>query len=155
VFVKKKKPIEYSTLKRIFFRRLHPANAVPDVIEGIQTDVVQSGEIVIFKENCSKQRPLKPAAGIGHPDVTCGTFGGVAVDENGARVAITNNHVAANSNQAQIGDPNLQPCSYCGGSSADAWGKLGGFVHIELVQNPCSLLGGFVQFINLMLGGGN
>jgi len=152
VFVKKKKPIEYSTLKRIFFRGLHPANAVPSMIEGVQTDVVQSGEIVIFKENCSKQRPLKPAAGISHPDVTCGTFGGVAVDENGARVVITNNHVAANSNAAQIGDLNLQPCSYCGGGPADAWGKLGGFIPIELVQNPCSLLGGFVQLTNLILG---
>ncbi len=63
----------------------------------------------------------------GHPDITAGTIGAFV---NGSYI-LTNNHVAADSNGASLGDDFWQPGSYDGGTAADDVGDLAAFVPID------------------------
>ena len=68
-------------------------------------------------------RPLRPGLSIAHPSVTAGTLGGfVRVD--GRLAVLSNNHVLAASDAADLGDPALQPGPADGGSAADRVGGL-------------------------------
>lgn len=69
-------------------------------------------------------RPVPIGVSTGHPQVTAGTIGARVTD--GSRVfALSNNHVAANNNQARRGDELLQPGSRDGGVvGRDAIGTL-------------------------------
>ena len=69
-------------------------------------------------------RPVPIGVSTGHPNITAGTIGSRVT--NGTNVfALSNNHVYANSNNATIGDPALQPGPYDGGTSpADSIGAL-------------------------------
>ena len=55
------------------------------------------------------RRPCPPGYSIGHVDVTAGTLGAWVRTENGDVVALSNNHVLANSNKGLIGDMIVQP----------------------------------------------
>lgn len=66
-------------------------DVVDPEVEEVETDVIEVGDV----------RPmLKAGDSIGLEEGGTGTLGGVVVDENGALYALTNNHVAANSNRA-------------------------------------------------------
>ena len=84
-------------------------------------------------------RPVPIGVSSGQKDVTAGTIG--ARVTNGQEIfALSNNHVFANSNQAKIGDPVLQPGSLDGGTLPnDAIGNLVDFEHIEF----CAIGGAF------------
>lgn len=71
-------------------------------------------------------RPVPIGVSTGHPDITAGTIGArVVKDGNGDVYALSNNHVYANSNGANIGDSALQPGPYDGGvDPEDAIGTL-------------------------------
>ena len=117
ILVKKKKPIERSAIKRFFLRRLHPHDAAPAQIEGVKTDVIQSGKIVAFQDPRIPWRPAPGGVSIGHYLVTAGTAGATVIDnETGLLVTLSNNHVLANSNEAEVGDPVYQPGTYDGGN---------------------------------------
>ena len=81
---------------------------IPKKINGIQTDVIEVGNIVkqSFK---GKMRPVKPGYSVGHGKITAGTIGGVFNDKDGDPVILSNNHVLANENNANIGDLIYQP----------------------------------------------
>ncbi len=72
-------------------------------------------------------RPVPIGVSTGHPDITAGTIGARVTD--GADVyALSNNHVYAKSNLANIGDAVIQPGTFDGGSSpADDIGTLADF----------------------------
>jgi len=55
---------------------------------------------------------------IGHVDVTAGTLGCLVRDGEDVFI-LSNNHVLANSNQASIGDPIVQPGKYDSGAMPD------------------------------------
>jgi len=76
------------------------------------------------------ERPVPIGVSTGHPDITAGTIGARVTD--GTNVyALSNNHVYADENQADIGDAVVQPGAYDGGSSpADDIGTLASFVPI-------------------------
>jgi hypothetical protein len=62
--------------------------------------------------------PVPIGVSVGHPAITAGTLGARVTD--GADVFIlSNNHVLANGNQANLGDPILQPGSFDGGVDPD------------------------------------
>jgi hypothetical protein len=81
---------------------------VDRTVDGVRTDVIEVGDL----------RPmLKPGDSIGLSGAGTGTLGGIVRDENGALYALTNNHVAADSNRARVLTPVLKP------GPADGTGK--------------------------------
>lgn len=97
-----------------------PSNAIlPKMIGATPVDVVQVGKIKALTTT-DRHRPAFPGISIGHVDVTAGTFGAVVRDvATGERLILSNNHVMANCNDANIGDPIIQPGSYDGGTLKD------------------------------------
>ena len=101
---------------------------IPKEYKRFTTDVIEVGKIVALSPT-DKHRPAPPGVSIGHYRITAGTFGAV-VQEGGAKYILSNNHVLANSNDAEIGDPILQPGPYDGGTMDDQIGTLYKFVPI-------------------------
>jgi hypothetical protein len=67
----------------------------------------------------TKLLPLQIGCSVGHPRVTVGTLGGfVELTETAAPCILSNNHVLADENRANPGDPILQPSSLDGGRSS-------------------------------------
>lgn len=91
-------------------------NLVPRSIDGIPTDVVQVGELWASQLRTDRYRPVPGGVSIGHYRITAGTLGAVVRDRaTGDRLILSNNHVLANSNDAQAGDPIIQPGGADGG----------------------------------------
>lgn len=110
-----------------------PGDFVPQQIKGVLTDVIETGVFVAPREVAEKPtdriRPAPGGVSIGHVDITAGTLGCLVI-KNGEVHILSNNHVLANSNMAEIGDMILQPGRYDGGVDADVIAKLSGFVPI-------------------------
>lgn len=85
----------------------------------------------------SRSRPAAGGASIGHVDITAGTLGGLVRDtETGELVILSNNHVLANSNQASLGDPILQPGPADGGRDPDdRIALLSGYAEIDFSES--------------------
>ena len=79
----------------------------------------------------TRQRPAPMGYSVGHPAITAGSIGARVVDGSGNVYVLSNNHVLANSNDASIGDPALQPGPFDGGTSADRIGTLFAFQSID------------------------
>ena len=130
---------------------LHPEDIIPSRISGVRvTDVVEVGVIRALKERTDRWRPAPPGVSIGHYAITAGTFGCV-VRKNGERFILSNNHVLANQNNAQIGDEIYQPGSYDGGTELIA--RLEDFVPIEFgggVIPPCPFANDVADVANFM-----
>ena len=95
---------------------LDPVELVPPEIEGFSTDVMQVGFLQAHIARTDRYRPMVGGISIGHYKVTAGTLGGVVRDKvSGERCILSNNHVLANSNNAELGDPILQPGTADGG----------------------------------------
>ena len=101
VLVDQKKPVE----------ALGADDLVPQQVNGMRTDVVEVGRLEALVDPRERFRPHVPAGvSIGHYKVTAGTVGAVVFDRNtGEPLILSNNHVLANSNDAEIGDAILQP----------------------------------------------
>jgi hypothetical protein len=102
----------------------------------VEVEVIEVGEIV-FTGFTGKYRPAQPGAVIGNPNAPYdGTFGAVVKDNlTGNDVILGASHVMANFNQAEIGDPIIQPSSKNGGTVAtDTVGTLLRFVNLNLTH---------------------
>jgi len=101
VLVQQKKPVE----------ALSAEDVVPPDVSGARTDVVEVGRLEALVNPRDRFRPNIPAGvSIGHYKVTAGTLGAIVFDRNtGEPLILSNNHVLANSNDAEIGDAILQP----------------------------------------------
>lgn len=129
---------------------------LPKEIDGWKVDVQPIGEVGIEPvtpqkpqdtgeiNTTDRHRPNPQGVSIGHPDVTAGTAGFIAWKEKEKYgvtypepVGVTNNHVGADSNNAEVGDKIIQPGSYDGGdnSDRDRIGELAGYVPIEDEDN--------------------
>lgn len=114
--------------------KLKKKDIVPPEIDGVKTDVVETGEFYALGRT-DRLRPCPPGMSIGHYRITAGTFGcAVYENETGTRLILSNNHVLANSNDATVGDAILQPGPIDGGR--DAIGKLLRFVPIRFGDDP-------------------
>jgi hypothetical protein len=81
---------------------------IPTEIDGMPTDIIEVGRIV--KQNLrALVRPIKPGYSCGHRQITTGTIGGIFLDADNEPVILSNNHVLANENRANLGDPIYQP----------------------------------------------
>ena len=134
---------------------LDSADVVPKEIEGVKTDVLEIG--YPFAGGCDpaeagiqtlakRARPAKGGYSVGHYKITAGTIstgvydilpgGTTSPPAHGIGIPpktyiLSNNHVLANSNDASIGDPILQPGPYDGGTDpADKIGNLSRFIPI-------------------------
>ncbi len=118
-----------SVVKKLPLAQLTEASLVPKSYAGIKTDVIETGLIVAQQDPKQKLRPARPGVSLGHYQITAGTFG--CLVKRGTQVYIlSNNHVLANSNVAQLGDAIWQPGKYDGGTSADQIGTLEQFIPI-------------------------
>ena len=99
---------------------------IPEHVDGIPVVKVVTGMFVIYSDPTARfPRPVPIGVSTGHPDITAGTIGCRVQDASGNVYALSNNHVYANSNDANIGDNELQPGPYDGGQDpADAIGTL-------------------------------
>jgi hypothetical protein len=109
VYVTEKLPPEQVTVEDL----------VPQEFMGVPLDVEEVG-IIEAQEFKVRVRPARPGYSIGHYRITAGTFGCLVRDRCCSGIYIlSNNHVLANSNAANIGDPILQPGRYDGGTLPD------------------------------------
>jgi hypothetical protein len=89
---------------------------VPGLGATIETDVEEIGKVEL-EMNTSRHRPAMPGCGLGHFDVTVGTFGCLVrkPDEPGVFYVLSNSHVLANEGLGKAGDVVLQAGKHDGG----------------------------------------
>lgn len=130
---------------------LGTGEAVPKTVKQKPTDVLEVGTLFAGDSEetlvrtgldalalTTRTRPVRPGYSVGHPKITAGTIGAGCYDLSvmpgipPRYYILSNNHVLANSNVANIGDPVLQPGPFDGGTlPADAIGRLSRFVPIK------------------------
>lgn len=125
-------------------QKLDPAllgsdQAIPKTIKKYKTDVIETGAIFAEPHHAEdlaedeepdvgiqtlrgRIRPVKGGYSVGHYRITAGTMATAVYDRSPfpgiprRYYMLSNNHVLANSNNARIGDPILQPGRYDGGT---------------------------------------
>lgn len=131
---------------------LAPNEVLPKNVNGVNIDVIEVGELRALQSRTDRWRPAPGGVSIGHYKITAGTLGTVVRDRNsGARLILSNNHVIANSNNADPGDQILQPGPIDGGSvSSDTIAHLDRFCPIEFSTEPgeCDLAGTYASLGN-------
>jgi hypothetical protein len=118
-----------SVVKKLPLVQLPESTRIPKTIAGVPTDVVETGKIFALQDPTQKMRPARPGISIGHYQITAGTLGCLVRRDNQVYI-LSNNHVLANSNAAQLGDAILQPGPHDGGSSADQIATLEQFIPV-------------------------
>jgi len=104
---------------------------LPSTYKGVETDVIEVGEIRALRT--TRHRPAPGGVSIGHPQVTAGTLG-MVIRSSDTRYILSNEHVLANTNNAQIGDPIYQPGVHDGGGEGDTIAHLTDFIPIEFSE---------------------
>ena len=130
--------------------QLSAQDMVPKVLsQDVKSDVVEVGEIRAFQGPTDRWRPAPGGVSIGHHAITAGTLG-CLVTKNNQIFILSNNHVLANSNNAEIGDAVLQPGRHDGGTMADQIGTLAEFVTIDFGDLPvdCGIATGVEELLN-------
>ena len=148
------KSIVVSVDKKLPPELLKKKDKIPMLLDGILTDVVETG--IIKALHTEKHRPAIGGTSIGHVDITAGTFGCLVKRETEVFI-LSNNHVLACSNKAEIGDSIIQPGAHDRGiHPEDSIATLSDFVPIEIgglesscpigniIKNICNYLAGFV-----------
>jgi len=141
---------------------LREYDIVPKEIKGLKTDVVETGDIFAGEDSAAENaevtlkeeigievlkqriRPIMGGYSVGHYRITAGTIATCVYDISPfpgiprRYYILSNNHVLANSNNARIGDPILQPGPYDGGAvPKDIIARLSRFVPIRF-KTPTS-----------------
>ena len=111
----------------------HPNVAgLPEVLDGVAVSRQVTGRIMARSDPTLKLRPAPVGYSVGHPAITAGTIGARVVNPSTLSVfLLSNNHVLANSNDANLGDPILQPGPFDGGVAADQIATLFAFKAID------------------------
>ncbi|MGI0148631.1 MAG: hypothetical protein ACREDF_03755, partial [Thermoplasmata archaeon] len=130
---------------------MRPRDIVPKAIDGVRTDVVETGRFHALElvqsldgERTHRIRPAPGGVSLGHYRITAGTFG-VLTRRNGRPVILSNNHVLANANDAKLGDPILQPGPADGGRLQDAIARLADFVPIQFNERSIGPVGRLLE----------
>jgi hypothetical protein len=115
------------------------AGGSEDALE-VQESVAQrvTTQDVDARTLATRERPARPGYSVGHYRITAGTIAAGCYDISPLPgippryYILSNNHVLANSNDANLGDPVLQPGPFDGGAlSTDVIGRLSRFVPIK------------------------
>jgi hypothetical protein len=108
--------------------------AIPGWVNGLPTDVVPLGDLV------AAARPQPCGVSIGHHAITAGTLGCLVRrngDEDGFYI-LSNNHVLADCDRANIGDLILEPGPDDGGRLDDPIAELSDFEPITAREHSCN-----------------
>jgi len=128
---------------------------VPAALDGVKTDVVETGELRAFQLGPrDRWRPVAPpGVSLGHYRVTAGTFG-CLVQRGEERFILSNNHVLADSNNGQQGDAILKPGAADGGTNDDLIATLADYVPIDFgTSSPeCSIAEWSAGLLNFVAG---
>lgn len=138
---------------KIAIEGLAPEALVPSTLGNIPTDVVQIGTVLANQVPTGKFRPAPGGVSIGHYQISAGTLGCIVRDRTtGDRLILSNNHVLANSNDAQVGDPIIQPGGADGGTVAnDLIARLERFCTIDFgtdTGSDCGIASAYAGFGN-------
>ena len=141
-----------SVTRKLPLDQLSASERVPESVNGIPTDVVETGRIRALQSRTDRYRPAPGGVSIGHPEVTAGTLG-CLVKRGDEVLILSNNHVLANSNDAQRGDNILQPGIADGGRNPDdKIAELDDFVPVNfsLPEPPsdCQFATGVIALLN-------
>ncbi|MDZ7341952.1 MAG: S1 family peptidase [candidate division KSB1 bacterium] len=124
--------------KKVAKSELLSRDLVPAMIDSIPVDVKAIGHVVALKARTDRWRPAPGGVSLGHYLITAGTLGAFVKDNaTGQTLILSNNHVMANSNDASIGDPILQPGPADGG------------------KNPQDRIADLERFVTIQFQGGN
>jgi hypothetical protein len=116
--------------------QLTERDLIPQQINQIRTDVIETGVIRAFQGHKGRWRPAIPAGvSMGHLEVTSGTLG-CLVRRGDEIFILSNNHVLANVNQGRRGDPIIQPGQYDNGTGADKVAVLDDYLPIDFGDDP-------------------
>lgn len=136
---------------------------VPRALDGIKTDIVETGVLRAFQRRPEpaegsgprdRWRPVvPPGVSVGHYRITAGTFG-CLVRRGEETFILSNNHVLANSNDAQQGDAVLQPGAADGGTMDDRIATLADYVPLDFGTAPpeCSVAEWSAKLLNYVAG---
>ncbi len=137
--------------------QLAESDKVPKAINGVKTDVVETGRFLAGQTPAgalpTKARwpgpgPIPPGVSLSHADVTAGTFG--CLVRRGQDIFIlSNNHVLANVNSAKPGDAIIQPGRYDGGKPQDKVAELAEFIPLDF-GGDSARSGLFITIENLL-----
>jgi hypothetical protein len=142
---------------------IHKDSRIPKTLDNIKTDVIETGVLfagagtlpatetaglsgpsvaadVGIEVLTGRVRPAMGGYSVGHYLITAGTYSTAVTDTlpfpgmPQHTYILSNNHVLANSNNARIGDPILQPGPYDGGTvPRDVIARLSRFVPIKFI----------------------
>ncbi len=106
---------------------------LPELLEGYPVVIKPTGILMPLSDPTAKQpRPVPIGVSTGHPAITAGTIAARVKDALGNVYALSNNHVYAASNDAELDDNVLQPGVFDGGvDPTDVIGILDSFVPID------------------------
>ena len=93
-------------------------STIPGRFGELPVDVIEVGRITAYQNPTDRYRPAHCGVSVGHPNITAGTLG-CLVQKDGNHYILSNNHVLADSNAAEVGDPVIQPGFADGGTSPD------------------------------------
>jgi hypothetical protein len=140
--------IRFYVVKKLTESILSPSARLPESIDGMPTDVIESPPAIAAGNlpPCSNkrktaQRPLIGGISIGHKGITAGTLGYFCTsrlksDDRKSIYVLSNNHVIANSNMGIKGDAVLQPGRLDGGADPrDQVAKLWRFKKLKFMPN--------------------
>jgi len=131
------KVIRIYVSKKLPKAMLKSEEIIPEKLEEFETDVVEIGKIKKLDVYTGRYRPSPAGVSTSRADqMAAGTIGWFLIDSQGTIYMISNNHVWANENKAQKGDPLVQPGVLDGGIPlVDVIGTLNSFIPIDFSQN--------------------
>lgn len=132
IFVEKKLP-EHADLEGYVYaegkREKKQFKASAEQTE-LPSEIIEVGKIKAIALTTDKWRPTVGGISIGHYNISAGTLGAACFKSNGDKLILSNNHVLADCNDADIGDDIYQPGPADGGTVADKIGELDSYVTI-------------------------
>lgn len=135
--------ITFFVEKKLKISEIPLGKLLPTTLDGVKCDVVEIGHVVA-NTYTANVRPILGGYSVGHPDVTAGTIATI-VYKGGVRHILSNNHILANVNMANIGDDIYQPGPIDGGTVVDTVAHLTDYA---VLQDYCSVDCAIAEIIN-------
>lgn len=146
--------IRVGVISKVPMKLLKPKDRIPKRVNGMETDVFVTPEIHAFVDRTTRYRPMPGGVSVGHPAVSAGTGTPILFPGHKELLILSNDHVLANSNDAEIGDQTWQPGKADGGSPIDTIGHLSKFapIHFEDEESICPIARFLVWLANSLAG---
>lgn len=123
-----------SVVRKVPIDQLHPSELIPSTVQGVPTDVVETGEIVgLGVSRTTAMRPARPGLSISTVNGATGTIGCI-VRRGDQCFVLSNNHVLGVLNEAKAGDAVLQPGTVDGGTLNDKIATFAEFAPITFLD---------------------